>query len=40
MRAEVADLLNIRTISDLTRNPGLRLGFSSEFISRRDGWPE
>jgi osmoprotectant transport system permease protein len=39
MRADVADLLKIRTISDLARNPGLRLGFSSEFMSRRDGWP-
>jgi osmoprotectant transport system permease protein len=39
MRADVADRLGIRAISDLARHPQLRLGFSSEFISRRDGWP-
>jgi osmoprotectant transport system permease protein len=31
--------LGIRTISDLRRQPALRMGFSSEFISRKDGWP-
>jgi osmoprotectant transport system permease protein len=39
MRMDVADLLKISNISDLARNPRLRLGFSSEFMSRRDGWP-
>lgn len=39
MRKEVAARLGIRTISDLRRHPNLRLGFSSEFIKRADGWP-
>ena len=39
MRADVADRLGVRSISDLARHPQLRFGFSSEFISRRDGWP-
>src|SRR5256886_5777414 len=29
----------LRAISDLTRLPELRLGFSHEFLGRRDGWP-
>ena len=32
--------LNIRTISDLASHPNLRMGFSSEFLGRSDGWPE
>jgi len=31
--------LGIRRISDLARVPGLRFGFSNEFINRADGWP-
>src|SRR5438552_1893260 len=30
---------DLRAISDLTRLPELRLGFSHEFLGRRDGWP-
>lgn len=39
MKEERATALGIRTLSDLTRHPELRLGFSSEFIDRADGWP-
>ena len=39
MRKELADRLGIRRISDLTRHPELRLGFSNEFMDRADGWP-
>jgi osmoprotectant transport system permease protein len=39
MNEAQAARLGIRTISDLRRHPGLRLGFSSEFLSRKDGWP-
>ncbi len=31
--------LGITRISDLIRHPGLRLGFTSEFMERADGWP-
>ncbi|MGP1273159.1 MAG: ABC transporter permease/substrate-binding protein [Phycisphaerales bacterium] len=31
--------LGVRTISDLAAHPGLRLGFSNEFMDRADGWP-
>ena len=31
--------LGIRSISDLSVHPGLSLGFSNEFMDRRDGWP-
>lgn len=34
-----ADALKIRAISDLKSHPKLRLGFSSEFLGRDDGWP-
>jgi len=30
---------DLRAISDLARLPDLRLGFSHEFLGRRDGWP-
>src|SRR5262249_9601608 len=30
--------LKLQTISDLARHPALRLGFSNEFMDRRDGW--
>lgn len=39
MRRKDADRLGVRTISDLARQQGLRLGFSNEFMRRRDGWP-
>ena len=38
MRAERADALDIRRISDLERHPGLALGLSQEFFNRKDGW--
>ncbi|MCH8274949.1 MAG: ABC transporter permease subunit [Armatimonadetes bacterium] len=38
MREKLAEQLGIRTISDLKRHPGLRLGFSSAFMERDDGW--
>ncbi|MBK1704211.1 glycine betaine ABC transporter substrate-binding protein [Halochromatium glycolicum] len=31
--------LGLETISDLRAHPDLRLGFSSEFLDRGDGWP-
>ncbi|MDX1546737.1 MAG: glycine betaine ABC transporter substrate-binding protein [Rhodothermales bacterium] len=39
MRADRAEALGIRRISDLRDHPGLRLGFSNEFMDRADGWP-
>ena len=39
MREDLAEKLNIRTISDLKNHPQLRLGFTQEFIGRQDGWP-
>jgi osmoprotectant transport system permease protein len=39
MRAELADRLHVRSISDLRQHPELRLAFSNEFIDRGDGWP-
>ena len=38
-RREVAERLKLARISDLARHAGLRLGFSHEFLGRRDGWP-
>lgn len=35
---ETADRLGLSTISDLRNHPGLGLGFTNEFIERRDGW--
>jgi osmoprotectant transport system permease protein len=34
-----AEELSIRTISDLSKHAGLRIGLSHEFLGRRDGWP-
>jgi osmoprotectant transport system permease protein len=39
MGEERAQALGIRTLSDLARHPGLKLGLSQEFIGRADGWP-
>lgn len=34
-----AERLELRRISDLAKHPNLRLGFSNEFLNRKDGWP-
>ncbi|MBX3421180.1 MAG: ABC transporter permease subunit [Pirellulaceae bacterium] len=39
MRREQARRLGIERISDLSKHPDLRFGFSNEFIDRVDGWP-
>ena len=39
MREERAQRLGVRTLSDLARQPSLKLGLSQEFIGRADGWP-
>src|SRR5262249_30810085 len=39
MRKDVAGRLGIRRISDLRAHPGLKLGFTNEFLDRADGWP-
>ncbi len=36
---ELAERLQLKTISDLAKHPTLRFGFSSEFVDRADGWP-
>ena len=38
MRRELAEQLQIKTISDLTKHPHLVPGLSHEFIGRSDGW--
>jgi osmoprotectant transport system permease protein len=38
MRKALAEKLEIHTISDLRRYPDLAIGFTSEFLDRRDGW--
>jgi osmoprotectant transport system permease protein len=35
----LAEQLGLQRISDLREHPDLRLGFSSEFLDRADGWP-
>ena len=39
MRRALAEERGIRRISDLASHPGIRFGFSHEFLGRRDGWP-
>jgi osmoprotectant transport system permease protein len=39
MKKELAQRLGIKNISDLNDHPGLRFGFTSEFMDRGDGWP-
>ena len=39
MRADSAERLGLHKLSDLARQPALRLGLSNEFIGRADGWP-
>lgn len=34
-----AQRFRLSTISDLAKHPGLRYGFSNEFLDRADGWP-
>lgn len=38
MKAELAEQLKLRTISDLRNHPDLVLGFGNEFMDRADGW--
>ena len=38
MRADTAHRLGISKLSDLARQPQLKLGLSNEFIGRADGW--
>ena len=38
MRRDRAQQLGIRRISDLQRNPQLRVGLTHEFLDRHDGW--
>ncbi len=39
MTRQRAESLGIWRISDLKRRPDLKLGFSNEFMDRKDGWP-
>lgn len=39
MREAEAKRLGITRISDLRQHPGLKFGFSNEFLDRGDGWP-
>ena len=39
VRADTAERLGLRTISDLAGHPHLRAAFSSGFLEREDGWP-
>lgn len=39
MRESRAAALDVRAISDLRRQPELKVGLSHEFLDRRDGWP-
>jgi len=39
VRADRAEALGLRTLSDLAAHPELRLGLSPEFTARADGWP-
>ncbi|MDZ4700107.1 MAG: glycine betaine ABC transporter substrate-binding protein [Rhodothermales bacterium] len=39
MRADRAEALGVRTLSELRRHPELVGGFSTEFMNRSDGWP-
>jgi len=38
MRRDRAQQLGVHTISDLQKNPELRVGLTHEFLDRRDGW--
>jgi osmoprotectant transport system permease protein len=39
MPEALAARLNVEKISDLRGHPELRMGFSNEFLERKDGWP-
>ena len=39
MKQDKSTRFNINSISDLKRYPDLKLGFSNEFMNRKDGWP-
>ena len=39
VRREVANRLGLARITDLSRHPELRIGFTNEFMDRADGWP-
>jgi osmoprotectant transport system permease protein len=39
LREEYAARVGMAHLSDLARHPGLKLGFSNEFMNRADGWP-
>ena len=39
MRKDRAQILGVRTISDLVTHPELKFGFGNEFLDRGDGWP-
>lgn len=39
VRRETAERLGLSRVSDLVRHPALRLGFTNEFMDRKDGWP-
>lgn len=39
VKRSLAERLGLKTISDLTKFPHLRFGFSHEFLNRHDGWP-
>jgi osmoprotectant transport system permease protein len=39
MKEPLAQRLGVRRISELRAHPGLRLGFTNEFLDRGDGWP-
>jgi osmoprotectant transport system permease protein len=39
MKEQRAEALKVRTISDLREHPELRLGLSTPFLARPDGWP-
>ncbi|MEO8665886.1 MAG: glycine betaine ABC transporter substrate-binding protein [Ignavibacteria bacterium] len=38
VKKEVANRLNLRSISDLKSHPEIKLGLSYEFLNREDGW--
>ncbi len=39
MSRKRADALGLKSIGDLAARPELKLGFSHEFLERKDGWP-
>ena len=38
LKKSTAEKLNIKSISDIARNPEIKIGLSHEFLSRSDGW--